>query len=374
MRLLAEIPSFVTFGVLLSLLPALDAAFNHIQALDKNINLLNGRFQLNATSGVATCDWSGATIEFTVTGTTSVMALLDGSSQWAVILDGQFFSVVQAHNPPAHGVRIASGLDKRSPHTLRLVKMNEGMCGPVSFAGVVLDDSLAKLLPSPPLPTRKLAFLGDSITCGYGVLGTAPCPGYNCGAPPNATVNHTNWESAYWSYASVLGRKFKADAQNVCRSGAGFAHGWDKHPPPSDNLDQLFSRILSSDPNSIMDPSSWVPDAVVINVGTNDMGIPHNSTSSIWVQTYLTFLRKWRKIWPDTVFFLGCFPMLNNPGDDPALVLVAEAFADNKTHLLSFDQLHANYGRGCYGHPNVTGHALMAQLTGRVLSEVLGWN
>ena len=47
-----------------------------------------------------------------------------------------------------------------------------------------------------------------------------------------------------------------------------------------------------------VDPAAWVPDAVVINIGTNDVGVPHGNTSSIWVQTYLTFLRKWRKAWP----------------------------------------------------------------------------
>ena len=31
------------------------------------------------------------------------------------------------------------------------------------------------------------------------------------------------------------------------------------------------------------------------------------------------------------------------------------------------------YGKGCYGHPNVTGHAEMANLTSGVMGAVLGW-
>ena len=97
----------------------------------------------------------------------------------------------------------------------------------------------------------------DSITCGYGALGVAPCPGYSCGAPADAPKNSSNWESGYYSYRSVsmdqsssgsagtseiygsmlrdcvcaslvLGRWFSADTQTICVSGAGFAHQWNK--------------------------------------------------------------------------------------------------------------------------------------------------
>lgn len=345
-------------------------------ATDDKISTFNGRFATNATA--AKVDWSGATIRFSVYQTSSVLVLLEGNSQWSVRVNGSVTGVISSARANATGIIAARGLCKGSTHVVTLLKMDEALCGAVTFTGVILDEG-GKLAPATPVPSRRMAFLGDSITCGYGSLGTAPCPGYSCGASPHAPHNETNWESAYWSYGAVLGRHFEADTQIICVSGAGFAHAWKKNPqdPSKGGMSEKFALVLGSQPNTssnLIDPGAWIPDAVIINIGTNDMGIPHGNVSAVWVTTYLQFLHRWRAAWPNTTFFLGCFPMLGNPGDNPAIRIVANAFNDDKTHVLEFDSLHASYGKGCYGHPNITGHAMMANMTGNVISKVLGWD
>jgi lysophospholipase L1-like esterase len=363
------------------LLPPLAIATTAIQirasVLDPSVQLLNGRFERNATAGTARADWTGATVAFTVTGTSSVALQIIGSSQWAVVVDGVETGVVQSAPPQSQPVTLATGLSLTGSHTVSAIKMLEALCGPATISGVVMDAG-GKLLPPPPPPARRLAFLGDSITCGYGALGVAPCPGYSCGAPSNAPKNESNWESGYFSYSMVLGRRFKADTQTICVSGAGFAHQWNKPgvAPTHGGMTEKFGMVLGSGPDegsNLVDPAAWVPDALVINIGTNDVGVPHSNTSSVWVQTYLTFLKHWRAVWPHTHFFLGCFPMLQGDGMTPAIQLVADALADTKTTVLSFPKLQTTYGKGCYGHPSVAGHAAMAEATGAVLGKALGW-
>jgi len=217
---------------------------------------------------------------------------------------------------------VGANLDPRRQYLFSLVKLNEAICGPVAFKGILLRDGPhARLLEPPARPHRKLAFLGDSITCGYGALGVQPCPGYNCGAPAHGSL--LNWESAYSSYGSVLGRRFHADTQIICVSGAGFAHNYSfPSNATAGGLTERFDYILGSGGNvsqNMVEPGAWEPDALVINVGTNDGEVPHSNTSSIWEQVYLRFLRKWRARWPNTIFLLGCFPMLAPPGEDPAI-------------------------------------------------------
>jgi lysophospholipase L1-like esterase len=352
------------------------ASATSFSAMDPNVQLTNGRFATNVTEGSVRCDWTGATIALKVTSTTSVALNLTGASQWTVVVDGAVSRVVQSAAPQPQPVVLASGLSKTGTHTVAAVKMAEALCGAATLSGVTLDAG-GKLLPPASAPTRRLVFLGDSITCGYGSLGQAPCPGYSCGAPTDAPKKHANWESGYASYGALLGRQFVADTQIVCVSGAGFAHEWNKPgvAPTEGGMTEKFGQVLGSggmqSSNSI--DTSWVPDAIVVNIGTNDVGIPHGNASAVWVETYVTFLRKWRAVWPDTHFLLGCFPMTEDATMHPALDLVAAAFSDSKTTVLSFPSLHSFYGKGCYGHPSMSGHSAMANLTGPVLAKTLGW-
>ena len=241
-----------------------DATFS---ALDPNVQLLNGRFAKNASTGTVRTDWTGATITVAVSGTASVALNVTGSSQWTVSVDGTVTLVVQSASPQPQLTVIASGLSKTAAHTVSAMKMMEALCGPVTLSGVVLDAG-GKLLPAPSPPERRLAFLGDSITCGYGAMGVAPCSGYSCGAPVDAAKNISNWESGYDSYGAILGRRFKADSQIVCVSGAGFAHAWKTSPVDQTGMVARFGQVLGSQPNvpsNGIDPA-WVPDAVVVNI------------------------------------------------------------------------------------------------------------
>ena len=61
-------------------------------------------------------------------------------------------------------------------HKVTLVKRTEAFVGnTVTFRGFVVDGQTVLPTPSPTNAPRKLEVIGDSITCGYGNVGTFPC-------------------------------------------------------------------------------------------------------------------------------------------------------------------------------------------------------
>lgn len=120
------------------------------------------------------------------------------------------------------------------------------------------------------LPERKLKieFIGDSITSGEGL----------CGA-----IFDTEWISNCMSfcktYAFQTAQKLNADFRVMSQGGYGVVSGWDNCPykviPP--HYENVCSVVKGSvyeqlGGNEAYDFSSWQPDFVVINLGTNDRG------------------------------------------------------------------------------------------------------
>ena len=119
-----------------------------------------------------------------------------------------------------------------------------------------------------PVPERKykLEFIGDSITSGEGTYGA---------------VTDTDWLAMYMSssknYATMVGKELDADVRLISQGGWGFFVGWDndiRHNIPSiyESVCGLATGEFNESLGSLKenDFASWVPDAIVINLGTND--------------------------------------------------------------------------------------------------------
>ncbi len=129
------------------------------------------------------------------------MAQIDQAEPFKVAFRGERDSVVTLATALTNGV-----------HTVRLMYAIEGYEFFPEFWGFVLDKD-KKLVETPALPSRKIEFIGNSITCGYGNEGLKKEEGFDY-----ATENH------YYSYASITARNLEAQHWVVARSGQdGFA-------------------------------------------------------------------------------------------------------------------------------------------------------
>lgn len=62
-------------------------------------------------------------------------------------------------------------------HDLVVIRRTEASTGIVSFGGISVVSTAVNLASKPKTAarTRKIEAIGDSLTCGYGDLGTYPC-------------------------------------------------------------------------------------------------------------------------------------------------------------------------------------------------------
>jgi len=134
-------------------------------------------------------------------------------------------------------------------HQLQVVKKTEFPAGIEAFEGIELDAN-AVLLPSGPLPQRKILFCGDSITVGM-------------------AAGRDRSTDFLRSYTWLLGRHFNADIRVIAVSGIGVFKGW-----RTERFIKLLREVDLSPPN-LQKPQppdfSWQPDLVLVNLGTNDV-------------------------------------------------------------------------------------------------------
>ena len=114
--------------------------------------------------------------------------------------------------------------------------------------------------------SRKIEFIGDSITSGEGTFGAQ---------------KEMDWIPMFFSslrdYAYFTAKELDAEYRVFSQSGWGIHHSWDNNPHNA--IPKYYKEICSLMPGEKnralggMDPydfSTWQPDAVVINLGTND--------------------------------------------------------------------------------------------------------
>lgn len=150
--------------------------------------------------------------------------------------------------------------DSENGAVIRLIKLSEAMC-----SGFYIDKIGAFCLGDIE-PTKendvKIEFIGDSITCGYGIDGG------------EHEVFSTRTENFSKTYAYLTAENLNADYSVVAFSGYGVLSGFTRDG--SINSDDVVSRyydksVLYSDSSqAFWDFSDFEPDFVVINLGTND--------------------------------------------------------------------------------------------------------
>jgi lysophospholipase L1-like esterase len=307
--------------------------------------------------------WSGSSFEVRFTGSSLTMRLraaaLDTTTPYSVRVDGRA-PVVLDVSSTRERYELAAGLDPAQPHEVVVTREAEANAGVHELLGVELPPE-GRFLP-PRERTLRIEVIGDSITCGYGVLG----------ADARCEFTYAT-ERASEAYAARLGRALDADVTTVCWSGRGIVRNYDGST--TGTMPELFERTLPAEPQV-----SWTfgtarpPDAVVINLGTNDFlgGEGRPLDLAAFEDAYVRFARRVREVYPRAALFLTTSPMLHaeptpsGPGTVKELartrlehvVARRSAEGDKQIELVQLDDASAHWG--CNYHPDVAMNVAIA--------------
>jgi len=326
--------------------------------------LLIGRFETSDPAGPK-FGWSATTIKANFQGTeVSIMLTSTGDNWINVIIDGTVRSPINVPSGTSGSspILLASGLSSGS-HSVEIVRRTEAWVGDMQFLG--FDVGSGTLLTPPAALSRRIEFIGDSITCGYGNEGTDQ---YQSFTTPN--------ENAYLAYGSVTSRLLGADQITVAWSGKGVIRNYGGDT--DELMPELYSRILPYDTTNLWDPSQWIPHVVVINLCTNDYstGIPDRTQ---FISAYTNFVQRIRSQYPSAHIYCALGPMLSGDNLSSARDYISSVVnsllssGDARMHFIEFPAQDGSLGYGEDWHPSVATHQLMAnQLAAQIRSD-LGW-
>jgi len=332
-----------------------------VEIAPDNLNLhYMGRWDMsNASSPM--CAWSGSAIAIRFHGTAINAQLILGRNRFEVVVDGVPTKVLVG-SVDKTVYSLASGLSD-ADHTVQLFKDTEANVGTASFQGFQLSQG-GVIMPY-PVPTHRIEVIGDSISCGYGNEASGKTEHFS-----PAT------ENAYWSYGAVAARAFGADYTCIAWSGKKL---W-----PDNTIVALYDRVLPAQPDSLWKYAPPKPDAVLINLCTNDFGRGDPEEEG-WVKAYHAFIDQVRKNYPDATIYLALGSMMSDwPAERHPLttargyiqrvVTECNSAGDNKVHFLEFaTQNEAINGLGADWHPSVKTDQVMAQTFIDALKKDLGW-
>lgn len=264
-------------------------------------------------------------------------------------------------------VTIATALSK-GEHTVRLMYVIEGYELKPDFRGFVLDAD-GTLLDAPALPERRIEFIGNSITCGYGI------ESIQCDAPfEYETENH------YLTYAQQTCRNLNAMAYVVARSGIGVYRSYDgpKEGTPDNVMTTEYEYTNLYDRSERWDFARYQPQLVCINLGTNDLST-HNYDVKRLKQAYKKFLKQVRQHNPDAKIVYLCGSMLRDEELEIAKRLLNEVVeeaqkeGDEQVYRFDFTSQTGDILYGASWHPSLYQHQKMAGELTAYLRSLMQW-
>jgi lysophospholipase L1-like esterase len=318
-----------------------------------------GRFDTTDAAGPRFA-YPGSAIAATFTGTGIDVKLVDQDQNYFdVVVDGAKPTTIMTTGTASY--TLAKNLAPGS-HTISITKITESYQGIVQFQG--FTPAGGAITPSPFPYARRIEMIGDSITCGYGVLGAGP----NCPFTPA-----TEDEDAAWG--ALTAKQLSAMHTAIAYSGKGMFRNSDG--TTTDLMPEIWLRTFADDTTSTWDTTKYSPDVVVINLGTNDFagGDPGDG----YVTAYNAFIVTLRKAYPNAYIVCVIGPMLDGASLTQAQAYVQSVVAtqnetgDTKVSYLSVAEQLAADGYGCDSHPSTTTQMKMATTLTAHLHDLLGW-
>ena len=299
---------------------------------------------------------SGFEVAFTGTQLTAVISSTGseypeeaaGSAYLYVFLDGinQYAQAVKLElNPDGspHEVVLAEGLE-RGPHTLKVLKVTEVKYGTAYLTSLTADGPF----DTPPArPARKAEIIGDSILSGSEAVRLSTTTDSKLTASENSLAAY-----GYLAASEIL----DAEVSAITRSGA-LVSGYQDYASIPDYYD-YYSAV----DRELWDFSAYVPDIVIVDLGTNDVLI--GAPVDLITQKYAEFLRYIRGKYPQAAIFV-CYGAMTTSLNG-ALSSMVNSLGDDNVYACALPALATG------GHPREQQHQTNGFQLGAIIIRTLG--
>jgi len=255
--------------------------------------------------------------------------------------------------------------------------MSEGSPSTI-FKGITIPDTCTLLAPS-QRPARRLEFVGDSITCGFGNLAHNLGDHVKCVNPPGGWVGYEDFSLGF---PTLISKSFKAEMHTQCISNVGITRNGNTLAKTTlFNMSHYLHRTLPTvaDASLQWDYKSWTPDLAVVNLGTNDYDIAQivhaQPTLEFFESKYTSFLVDYVSRYAGRLpaMLVACGPMTKVQCPTVAKVArnVQAAFPALK---VSYLELNLPKLGGCIFHPDSDGDLSLTKQMSPEISKLTGWD
>ena len=391
-KLAAVLPAFIIASVLAGCSNAAveakttevkeeESAVRSIELNEENFKQL-GRTYYN--NGKIYCALSGSGAEFTFTGTECSVTIegdtnsinpasADNHARVAVYVNGER-KADEMIDESTKTISVAIS-DTEQLNDVKIVKLSESPMSTFAISDITINGKDAKPAEN---KERYIEFIGDSITCGYGV--------------DDEDCNHhfsTKTEDCTKAYAYKTAEKLGADYSLVSFSGHGIISGYSGDgkkvttqlvPPYYTHLGYTWSLNNEFDPLKLdWDFSKREPDVIVINLGTNDDSYCKNKDDRCedFRANYVEFVKTIREKNPNAkiIGILGIMGQNLYPYVELALTDYSKETGDTNVDFLMFDQQNMNEdGIAADWHPSEKTHEKASDKLVEKIKESMGWN
>lgn len=327
--------------------------------------------------------YSGSGAEFTFKGTKAVITIAgddsaakadnaDNQARIAVYVNGERVVDDMIDNPEeTYTVFERESSEECDVKIVKLSETAHSTCAVKSIA-VTAEEDIAPAEKK----ERFIEFIGDSITCGYGV--------------DDENRDHhfsTTTEDATKTYAYKTAENLGADYSMVSISGYGIISGYSDGrkkvsnqtmPRYYDKLGFSYTALGGKKPNAYdWDFTGYTPDVIVVNLGTNDDSYTKSDEEKCneFAQAYTEFLGTIRSHNPDSqiICTLGIMGANLYPYVEKAVDSYTAETGDTKVTAMRFDNQDQADGIAADWHPSEKTHAKAAGALTDKIKEITGW-
>lgn len=312
--------------------------------------------------GIPSWTYPGVQILTVFSGTSVAMKTNSDSGFYMVQIDDDEPFKVECGKGQER-TQLASHLSD-GPHRLSVTYAIEGHAKKPKFYGLWLDEG-ASLVQKLELPERKIEFIGNSITCGYGNEGNG-----------KEKTFYYRCQNFCKTYAAITARRLDAQYHVVARSGIGVYRNY-MGKIPNELMPIIYPHTKYTTDGELWDFSRYQPDVVCLALGTNDTTGSYSADAL--ADAFVKFVRTLREYYPQAriVMLFGAMMTEKRRADlrqaHQRVIDDGAERGDNNIFSFEFSEVDKTIGMGSQGHPNVQHHLMMADELTPYLQELMNW-